>query len=136
MGTLYKAQCSNCGYEEEFPIGGGIRSIDLLGNIGTITFEEQEKIKKMYYNSEINSFSIENMLTKCTNCYDEKSIKLKTIITILDISQSSHIFGNLCSSCNSKLECYDEMHMKIKDKIACPKCGDSFLVFDKIGQWD
>lgn len=136
MGTLYRANCSKCGYEEEFPLGSGLRGIDLLWNIRVLEHKDQVKIKNMHENDEISFFSVENKLTRCCHCNDFGPLKAKVIITVTDQLQHDHNFGHQCSSCGNELEIYEESLIEKPNAVICPKCGEKVLAFQKIGFWD
>lgn len=135
MGIIYKAVCPECDYQEEFYLGGGLFSMELLGNIDTLSEEEQKKIKQLEDSGEIKRFFIEKELTQCIHCKKLKPLEEKTIIKIMDKRGKTFIFGNYCSSCGNKLQIHEKVDEN-KDKLICPDCGTAFLRFDRVGRWD
>lgn len=137
MGTLYRATCPECSYEQQFYLGSGLNSMDLFRSIRGLDQAEQTKIKNMHENGEIFCFSVENKLTRCRHCDIFEQLKDKVIITITDQSQHHHNFGHQCNSCGDKLEIYEEQQVAEKTHaVICPKCGEGFLIFHKAGLWD
>lgn len=75
MGTIYKAACPKCEYEEEFYLGGGLMSIDLLCNLRFLDRVEQDEIRKMKSEGNISNFVVENKLTACIHCDALRGVK-------------------------------------------------------------
>ena len=136
MGTVYKATCPKCGYEEQFCLGSGLGGINLLWCMRALSEKEQTDIRKMYENREIASFSVENKLVECRHCHIPNKLKEKTIITITDQNGQGFIFGSYCYDCGQKLHIYDGEEHKVTDKVACPSCRELFLIIYKEGLWD
>ena len=136
MGTVYRATCPICGYEEQFCLGSGLGGNNLLWCIRALSETEQTEIRKMYENREIASFSVENKLAECRHCHTPDKLKEKTIITITDQNGQSFIFGSHCCDCGQKLHIYDGEEHKVTDKVACPSCAESFLIIYKEGLRD
>ena len=136
MGTVYRATCPKCGYEEQFCLGSGLGGSNLLWCIGTLNETEQTEVKGMYENREIASFVVENKLAECRRCPPPDKLKEKTIITIIDQHEQSFVFGKYCCTCGQKLRIYDEKEHKFIDQVACPNCRELFLIINKEGFWD
>ena len=136
MGTVYRATCPKCGYKEQFCLGIGLGGINLFGCIRALSKKEQIEIRKMHENREIASFLVENKLTECRHCKTLNKLKEKTIITITDQDGHSLVFGGQCRDCGRKLHIYDGEVDKDTGKVACPSCGESFLIISKEGHWD
>lgn len=136
MGTVYRATCPKCDYEQQFCLGSGLGGINLLGCIRALSEREQTDIRKMYENREIAHFLVENKLTECCHCNTPNKLKDKTIITITDHNRHTLVFGSQCCDCGRELYIYDGEVDKDPDKVACPSCSESFLIISIEGFWD
>ena len=136
MGTVYRATCPICGYEEQFCLGRGLGGNNLLWCIGALRKTEQIEVRKMHENKQIASFSVEKKLVECRHCHTPDKLKDKTIITITNHNGQSFVFGSHCNYCGRKLHIYDREEHKTMDKVACPSCGELFLIINKEGFWD
>ena len=136
MGTVYRVTCPICGYEEQFCLGSGLGGNNLLSCIRALRKTEQIKIRKMHENRQIASFLVENKLAECRHCHIPDKLKDKTIITITNHNGQSCIFGSHCNDCGQKLHIYDGEEHKTTDKVACPSCGELFLIINKEGFWE
>ena len=135
MGTVYRATCPRCGYEEQFCLGSGLGGNNLLLCMRALSEKEQTDIRKMYENREIANFLVENKLTECRHCNTYNKLKDKTIITITDYNHHSLVFGGQCCDCGRELRIYDGEIDKDPAKVACPNCAGSFLIIYKEGLW-
>ena len=128
MGTVYTATCHTCNYKNDFCLGFGLRSINLVSSMSVLSVEEQTEIQKMIDSKTIANFDIENKLTECSNCNE---LREKTIITITKQNGSHLVFGNKCTDCKEELHIHDNI-----DDVSCPCCKDSSLTFEETGRWD
>lgn len=136
MGTVYRATCPKCDYEEQFCLGSGLGGNNLLWCIGALSKTEQIEVRKMHENRQIASFSVEKKLVECRHCHTPDKLKDKTIITITNHNGQSFVFGSYCNDCGRKLHIYNGEEHKDTDKIACPSCRELFLIINKEGFWD
>lgn len=138
MGKLYRASCPLCGYEEEFPLGGGLLSANLLQCMRALPKEEQEQVKKLHDCGEVLHFSAEQKLTRCIHCHSFGQLNARLMIEITDGEQQHHVFGNRCDHCNHKLEVYEAEQLLTENTKAslCPSCGKKALSFQTVGFWD
>ena len=136
MGTVYRATCPQCNYEEQFCLGSGLGGINLLSCIRVLSEKEQLHIKKMYENSEISSYLVEKKLTECRHCNTYNKLKDKTIIKIINQHGQCLVYGGQCSDCGRQLHIYDEEVDKDSTKVTCPSCAETSLIIYKEGMWD
>ena len=135
MGTVFRATCPTCNYEEQFCLGSGLGGINLLSCIRASSEREQTEIKKMYDNNEITSYVVEKKLTECHHCHTYNKLQDKTIITIIDQRGQCLVYGGQCHDCRRELHIYDEEVDKDSAKVTCPSCAESFLIIYKEGLW-
>ena len=127
MGALYTATCNKCNHQNDFCLGFGRRSIDLVSSMNVHSVEEQNEIQEMINNKSIADFKIENKLTKCSSCPE---LREKCIITITKQNGVSIIYGTACPECTSNLRVYENL-----DSVLCPSCKQSTLTFMRTGHW-
>lgn len=128
MGAVYTATCHTCNYKNDFCLGFGRRSIDLVSSMSVLSVEEQAEIQEMIDSKTIDDFNIENKLIECSHCNE---LREKTIITITKQNGSHFVFGNKCTNCNKELHIHENI-----DDVSCPCCKDSQLTFNRSGLWD
>lgn len=128
MGTVYTATCNTCNYQNDFCLGFGRRSIDLVSSMSVLSVEEQNQIQEMINSKTIKDFNIENNLTECSNCNE---LREKTIITIIKQNGTSITYGTQCPSCTNDLRIHDNIN-----QVPCPSCKQSTLTFMRTGHWD
>ena len=136
MGTVFRATCPKCDYEEQFCLGSGLGGINLLSCMRALSEKEQSDIKQMYDKNEIASYVVEKKLTECPHCNTYNKLKDKMIITITNQRSQSLVFGAQCRDCGEKLHIYDEEVDKDSAKVTCPSCAESFLIIYKEGLWE
>lgn len=130
MGTVYEANCPECGYQKEFHIGSGLFALQLHRHLRYFDEKEQAKIQQLEQEKRIQRFQIFNQLGLCRQC---KKLQEKTLLFVTGTNQEEYLFGNHCADCQSVLALYGEQEM---EHILCPDCGKTELEFSKIGQWD
>ena len=135
MGTVFRATCPICNYEEQFCLGSGLGGTNLLSCIRVLSEKEQTDIRKMYDNNEIASYLVEKKLTECRHCNTYNKLKDETIITIIDQHHQCLVYGGQCRDRGRELHIYDEEVDKDSAKVACPSCAESSLIIYKEGLW-
>ena len=128
MGTVYTATCNTCNYENDFCLGFGMRSINLVSSMSVLSVEEQTEIQEMIDNKTIANFDIENKLTECSNCNE---LREKTIITITKQNGTTLTYGTKCTQCTNAIHIHENIN-----QVSCPCCKQSTLTFMTTGHWD
>ena len=65
MGTVYEANCPECGYQKEFHIGSGLFALQLHRHLRYFDEKEQAKIQQLEQEKRIQRFQIFNQLGLC-----------------------------------------------------------------------
>lgn len=136
MGTLYRAYCETCGYDETFALGSGMRAFDLSRNITTLNENEQAEILRIQQNNGISLFLAENQLVSCPHCMCMPLLQEKTIVRITDRHGNTFVFGDRCDCCGNKFTMYEERFIQNQEIIPCPRCTNRPLRFQACGFWD
>lgn len=130
MGTVYEANCPECGYQKSFSIGSGLFALQLHRHLRCFDEREQEEIQKLEQENRIQNFQIVNQLSFCKHC---GKLREKAVLYVTGTNQEKYVFGSHCADCQGELILYGEQEM---GHVLCPDCGKAELKFSGIGRWD
>lgn len=60
MGTVYEANCPECGYQKKFHVGSGLFVLQMRRHLQYFVEEEQAAIQRMEQKKRIQRFQILN----------------------------------------------------------------------------
>lgn len=134
MGVVYNCNCSNCGYEKRFSLGGGLLGFNINKNIRFLAKNEQKELQLMIDRNEVESFFVENRLSLCSVC-ENGDLKAEVVIVVIGTDGKERVFGTFCRECGSKLILHSEEEVK-SGSMECPVCRNEGLSFETVGFWD
>ncbi len=126
MGQIIYAKCTQCDFEKEFYIGGGLRDCDLDTMLQSLPKKQRDELTYAVHRGA-KHINMNRILCRCETC---KNLFVLPVVNFTLNDSSYKLYGD-CEHCGG--EEYTEIDME--KPCECPDCGAE-LIKQNTGHWD
>jgi len=130
MGSGFATLCTNCGFEEEFLLGIGMRYHSLINVISDVNGRVSKKVLDIMENQDVHDCQFEHRLYACPDC---NTLHGRFYVHLEYDDGKVYEQAFRCGRCRTLLVIADEFHL---EKYACKSCGRQSLVQGDEVMWD
>lgn len=126
MGQILKARCTQCNFEKDFYVGGGLKDCEITTMLAALPKEGQRTLT-VAARRNAKQISITKKLCICDSC---RTIYTLPVVEYTLEGKREELRG-LCPQCNG-IDCHEvgEDH-----QVKCPDCGTE-IQLQIAGHWD